>query len=1323
MDFYELGVVQNKGINYVTPKFIVEKSKDLMIKGRDFYAAYCEETGLWSKDQDDVIKAIDKDVRAYCKEKQKTSDEAWRPKLMRDADSGIIDKWNKFVTKQLRDNYIPLDLKPIFSNTENKREYYSTHRLPYPLLQMDTPCYDKLMDVFYAPEERKKLEWAIGSIVYGDSTWIQKFIVITGEPGTGKGSFFKILRQLFTGYYAAINAKALGDGNSRFALEPLKHDPLIGLEDDSDLSKINDNTRLNSLISHEPLTVDEKFKGIYTTTFHAFLFLGSNKDVKITDANSGLTRRLIDVTTTGQKLPFDEYTRLMEGIKNELPGIAFQCQQVYIHNKRKYDDYLPVRALRATNIIYDFLEEILSEIEKNDGMRFHDLWNEYNRYCDMGAISFRHNRNEFRNELRPYFEQYFANYEYEPGKMCNGYFKGFRYEKLGIIKIEKPKEEPVVKSIDIPDWLVLTEQHSKFDDLYSDCIAQYTKEDGSPKTYWKDVETKLIDIDTTKQHYVKTPLYLICIDFDISIDGEKNREANLKAAKDFPPTYAEYSRSGNGLHLYYIYDGDPLTLSSVYGPNIEVKVYNGLSALRRKLVACNNIDICHMQPGFLPIKKEAKDLIDEDVILNEKALKTLIVRALRKEYHNSTVCNVSFIKHELDKAYNNGVSYDVSGLKQSVKLFCMKSTNSKRKCLDMFDEMHFMSKDFEEKEAKYVNPNVTDEDGNNPIVFYDIEVFPNLLVICWQFDGSDTIVTWYNPSPKDILDLMRYRLIGFNNKKYDNIIIYAAAQGASIEKLYNLSHDIVSGHEVYGYSEAKNISYTDILDFASKKQSLKKYEIEMGKHHMELGLAWDQPVPKELWSRVGQYCGYDVQATVACFYYLEDDWIARQVLSELSGLCVNESTNAMTQQLIFGDDRNPQREFNIPDLREEFPGYSYEIDSAGKCHSFYNGEEINEGGRVLALHGVHFNVKTFDVTSMHPHTIIALNLFGDKYTARFKQLVDTRVAIKHKDEALARSMFDGRIGEIQDKLKVSFKQLSKSLKVPINAVYGQTFSKYKNRFRDERNVDNVVAKRGCLFMSMLAREVEKLGYKVAHVKTDSIKIPYADEKIEQFIMDLGKKYGYEFEVESEYERMCLVNDAVYIAKDHEGVWHATGTQFQVPFVYKTLFSKEPIEFEDMCETKSVSKGEIFIDIRSNVNEENERMYDKLVNKRKRLNTKMASGESIDISEYDAIDEQIKVLGEEIEKTHDRTFVGRVGQFTPILPGHGGGELVVKRDGKYSSVAGANGYLWMESENVKKLGLEKFIDLSYYRQMVDDAKDTISEYMSFDEFMSDAKPPF
>lgn len=1293
-----------------------------MIKGRDFYAMYNENNGLWSKDQDDVIKTIDNDIKKFCKE-HKDEDIAYRPQLMVDAESGMIDRWNKFVTKQLRDNYNPLDLKPVFSNSEMKREYYSTHRLNYPLMKMDTPAYDELMDKFYEPEERKKLEWAVGSIIYGDSVWIQKFIVIVGEPGTGKGSFFKILRQLFPGYIATINAKAIGDAKAQFSLEPLRNDPLLAIEDDSNLSKITDNTRLNSLVSHEPMTVNEKFKGQYTMAFHSFVFLGSNADVKITDANSGITRRLIDVTTSGRKFKFEKYDELMNKIKNELPGIAWKCRDVYIHNKRKYDDYLPVRALRATNLIYSFMEETLPEIEKEDGIRFYDLWNMYNRYCDLGGITFKHNRNELRNELRPYFKEYYASYEYEPGKMANGYFKGFRYEKLGIFK-EQPEpvvmEEKPEEDIDIPEWLQFKEQHSKFDDEFADCIAQYTKEDESPLKYWDDVKTTLKDIDTTKLHYMLCPAALICIDLDKKNEkGEKDRLLNQKAAAAFPPTYGEYSKSGAGIHLYYLYDGDVDELSMIYAPDIEIKKLTGKSALRRKLIACNDNDICHIPADFLPTKGDKK-MIDTEVLLNEKALRTLIIRAIHKEYHSYTTGNVSFILKKLNESYDTGLSYDVRDLRQSVYTFCCKASNQKKKCLEMFSEMHFCSDDRLEKET----PAVVEEKEDKPLVFFDFEVFTNVIILCWERDDNDETIAWVNPTPDDILSLLKYNLAGFNNKGYDNLIALAIIKGYDIDSIYDLSQKIINHEPTYGLNDAKGLSYTDVLCFSNKKQSLKKWEIEMGISHVELGLPWDKPVPDELIPKVIRYCKWDVKSTKKLFHYLEDDWIARLVLSELSGLSVNESTNAHTQQYVFGDDRHPQTEFNYPDLSLEFPGYKFYIDEVtGKCKSTYNGKEVNEGGKVEATVGVHFNVKTFDVTSMHPSTIIAVNLFGDKYTGRFAELVYTRVDIKHGNEESARSRCGGRIGEIQDKLGISIKQLNKSLKVPINAVYGQTFSKYKNRFRDERNVDNVVAKRGALFMFNLEQMVKDEGYTIAHIKTDSIKIPNADENIENKILELGKKYGYSFETESEYAIMCLVNESTYIAREKDGTWTATGAQFKVPFVFKTLFSHEPLIFDDYCETKSVNKGDIYIDKRHDIDIDKESLYDRLCSKAKRLKTKIASGDNSVKDEYESLQHEIDILYNEIEQTHERIFVGRVGRFTPMKAESGAGELVCYRDGKYVSVAGSTGYLWLESEYVKQNGLENAIDISYYRKLADEAVEAIEKYIPFENFISNEEVPF
>ena len=257
------------------------------------------------------------------------------------------------------------------------------------------------------------------------------------------------------------------------------------------------------------------------------------------------------------------------------------------------------------------------------------------------------------------------------------------------------------------------------------------------------------------------------------------------------------------------------------------------------------------------------------------------------------------------------------------------------------------------------------------------------------------------------------------------------------------------------------------------------------------------------------------------------------------------------------------------------------------------------------------------------------------------------------------------------------KDLAQALKIAINSVYGLTSANFDNPFRDVRNKNNIVALRGALFMRTLQDEVQKRGFIVAHIKTDSIKIVDANQEIIDFCMNFAKQYGYTFEHEATYDRMCLVNDAVYIAKYQDGDWTATGTQFQIPYVFKKLFSKQPIKFEDMCETKSVTSA-LYLDMNENLPEDE----------------------------------------------HDYVFIGKVGQFCPIKPGCGGGVLCREAtdpktgEKKYASATGAKGYRWLESEMVKILEKEKDSDRSYYDRLVDDAVETISKYGDFEQFVAE-----
>jgi hypothetical protein len=414
---------------------------------------------------------------------------------------------------------------------------------------------------------------------------------------------------------------------------------------------------------------------------------------------------------------------------------------------------------------------------------------------------------------------------------------------------------------------------------------------------------------------------------------------------------------------------------------------------------------------------------------------------------------------------------------------------------------------------------------------------------------------------------------------------------------------------------------------------------------------------------VVEYCVNDVRATEAVLEDRWQDFVARQILAELSGLTINDTTQRHTAKIIFGDEKNPQQYFVYTDLSEEFNGYTFD---AGR--SSYRGEDPGEGGYVYAEPGIYSSVALLDVASMHPTTIELLNVFG-KYTERFSALKEARVAIKRGAFDKARKMMNGRLApylENEDRAD----KLAYALKIVINIVYGLTSAKFDNPFRDKRNKDNIVAKRGALYMIDLKHDLQEAGFKVAHIKTDSVKIPNATGKAIAFVIRHGKQYGYDFEHEITYDKLCLVNDAVYIARKGD-TWTAVGSQFQHPYVYKTLFSGEKLTFDDFCESKNVVQGAMYLD-----REEHDK-------------------------------------GEELDHRRMR-FLGRTGRFVPVQVG--GGTLYRVKEDKYYAVAGTKGYRWIDAEIAQTIPDLK-IDMAYFEKLKADAIKTIEQFGSFQELIS------
>lgn len=1240
-----------------------------MTRGGSFYAIWDEEVGLWSRDIYDVARLVDQDLMRFANEARAKTGLIYNVARMESHSSKLWDDFHRFLHNS-GNNYHNLDESLIFENTKVKKEDYASKRLPYFLA--DSPCdaWDAIVGTLYNEEERTKIEWAIGAVVSGNSRFIQKFLVFYGPPGSGKSTILNIIQKLFVGYTSIFDARELAGNNNAFATSAFKSNPLVAVQHDGDLSRIYDNTKLNSIVAHETMTVNEKYKTPFDAKSNAFLFMGTNVPVKISDAKSGIIRRLIDVVPTQKTIENRIYHELMERIDFELGAIAQHCLVRYRSMGRNfYSNYRPTEMMLQTDVFYNFVESCFDIFKSQNGITLKQAWSLYKEYCGETGIDRMIPQYKLREELKNYF-YIFEDRARIDNVNVRSYYRGFKR-----LEPPEPETEFPIKTTNGPYQIELTDGSSIFDEQHTGLPAQYANKNGNPMKYWSNApmvdgqritvsddkvcDTILSDIDTTKLHFIKIPEEHIVIDFDLKDEnGEKDLARNLEEASKLPPTYAEISQGGKGLHLHYIYTGDVHELSNVYKDGIEVKTLLGDSSLRRKLTLSNNMNITPISGG---LPKKEKSLLATKSIQTEKGLRKLIISNLRKEIHPGTKSSIDFIHHILEDAYNSDLAYDVRDMRSDILTFASRSTNHAQQCIKLVQTMQFVSQN--------TMPEVNGDDA--PLVFYDVEVYKNLFIVCWKKEGSDTVVRMINPEPAEIEPLFSMKLIGFNCRRYDNHILYARFLGYSIEELYHLSQKIIYGgnNRQFYFGEAYNVSYADIYDYSSKKQSLKRFMIELKIHHMELDLPWDEPVDEGMWSKVEEYCVNDVMATEAVHNARKQDFVARRILAELSGLSVNHTTQMHTAKIIFGEDKEPQNAFIYTDLSQDFPGYTY----FGK-ESNYRGEDPGMGGYVYAEPGIYENVAVLDIASMHPTSIVELDLFGP-YTHKFKELLDARLAIKKKDYDTASKMLNGRLEPFLTTPHEGYDisaaaDLAYALKIVINIVYGLTSASFPNAFRDNRNKDNIVAKRGALFMIDLKHAVEEQGFTVAHIKTDSIKIPGGTPEIIDFVIEFGKKYGYDFEHETTYDWFCLVNDAVYIAKRaadqiHENpddiFWTAVGAQFQHPYVFKTLFTHEEPYFDDFCETKNVTKGRMYLDFSGTGNVKN------------------------------------------------MVHVGRTGSFIPVEDG--GGVLYRVDEDKVHAVTGTKDHLWIDRETAtNRIKLDELnVDMGYFNNLKQKALDAISQF--------------
>ena len=425
MDFYHIRTKRTKEGLYVYPDFIVQSSQDLLVKGGGFYAVWDEEKGLWSRNEMDVARMVDKELY------EKADELDAIPLLMSSYESTSWKTWKQYVGS-LDDSDVDLDLSLTFADAVPDRKRYASRKLPYSLTDAPCPAWDELVGTLYNPEEREKIEWSIGSIIAGDSKTNQKFLVFYGQSGFGKSTILGIMEKLFEGYYIPIDMKALGMASNSFAMAGFKNNPLLALQHDGDLSRIEDNTRLNSIVSHEMMAINEKFRSEYYTRAYAFLALGTNEPVKITGSKSGIIRRLIDVHPSGMLLPNRHYHAMLSQVDFELGAIANHCLGVYYKlGKNYYSGYKPTLMMYETDVFYNFVEHAYDLFYTQDGVTLDRAWHLYKEFCEdskikVGSIL---QKNQFRAELQSYFERLDDRATVD-GHRVRNYYSGFKTHRF-----------------------------------------------------------------------------------------------------------------------------------------------------------------------------------------------------------------------------------------------------------------------------------------------------------------------------------------------------------------------------------------------------------------------------------------------------------------------------------------------------------------------------------------------------------------------------------------------------------------------------------------------------------------------------------------------------------------------------------------------------------------------------------------------------------------------------------------------------------------------------------------------------------------------------
>jgi hypothetical protein len=251
-----------------------------------------------------------------------------------------------------------------------------------------------------------------------------------------------------------------------------------------------------------------------------------------------------------------------------------------------------------------------------------------------------------------------------------------------------------------------------------------------------------------------------------------------------------------------------------------------------------------------------------------------------------------------------------------------------------------------------------------------------------------------------------------------------------------LNDAIINGDDVRFVGKPKFKSLDCFQQIDVSRPSLKKIEGNMGRMILESSVPFtiNRPLTDDEYNDVLNYCIYDVDTTIDIFKKRMKSYFKPKIsLVDMLGRddAIKWNTTTISANLLlkkplpkWANIRVPEWMMDIvpPEVKELW----MEKDKGSvTIQEFENEIQFGFGG----LHGAHTsikkvkNVKLLDVTSMYPNIILLLKVLGEHATGTYKEILNKRLKVKHKD-----------------------KVLSDALKLILNSVYGNLNNEYSTLF-------------------------------------------------------------------------------------------------------------------------------------------------------------------------------------------------------------------------------------------------------------------------------------